>query len=208
MKWIIFDAWGVTYTSSDDIAELMLPYLQQRNPAITYEQIRAVYWPACMGEITPLEFWTALGFADQYPAIEHDYLSVGPRLDPEFLAVAESFLGRYGMAMLSNDVRDWSAFLRRRFGLERFLHTAVISGEIVGVRKPDRQMFDMLLERIGASPAECVLIDDRPKNIRGAAELGFRTIRFLRETHPDEFPADLTIRRLAELPAAVERLLA
>jgi len=47
----------------------------------------------------------------------------------------------------------------------------VISGE-VGMRKPERAIFELALDRIGLPAAECVFIDDMPDNVAAAAEAG------------------------------------
>ena len=47
----------------------------------------------------------------------------------------------------------------------------VISGE-VGMRKPERQIFELALERIALPAGECVFIDDLPHNVSAAAEAG------------------------------------
>jgi 2-haloacid dehalogenase len=76
---------------------------------------------------------------------------------------------------------NWSAetfpFARDRFAfLDRF-ETILVSAD-VGLIKPDPAIFQLLLERIGRTAAECLYIDDSPKNVRGAAELGFDAIAF------------------------------
>jgi 2-haloacid dehalogenase len=53
----------------------------------------------------------------------------------------------------------------------------VISGE-VGLIKPDRAIFDLLLARTGCPPGKCLFIDDHDRNIRAARNLGFQTILF------------------------------
>jgi epoxide hydrolase-like predicted phosphatase len=47
----------------------------------------------------------------------------------------------------------------------------VISGE-VGMRKPEREIFELTLDRIGLPAGECVFIDDIPHNVAAAAEAG------------------------------------
>jgi len=47
----------------------------------------------------------------------------------------------------------------------------VISGE-VGMRKPERQIFELALDRIALPAGECVFIDDMPHNVSAAAEAG------------------------------------
>ena len=49
--------------------------------------------------------------------------------------------------------------------------TVVISGE-VGMRKPEREIFELTLDRIGLPAGECVFIDDMAHNIAAAAQAG------------------------------------
>ncbi len=58
----------------------------------------------------------------------------------------------------------------------------------VGVVKPDREIFDILLERFSLRADECLFIDDSSHNITAAAALGFHTHRF---THPIRLAAHL-----------------
>ena len=51
----------------------------------------------------------------------------------------------------------------------------VISGE-VGMRKPEREIFELTLDRLGLSAGDCVFIDDMPHNIAAAAEAGLAGI--------------------------------
>lgn len=49
--------------------------------------------------------------------------------------------------------------------------TAVLSGE-AGVRKPDADAYLLVARRLGVEPGECVVVDDLPANVRGAAAAG------------------------------------
>lgn len=49
--------------------------------------------------------------------------------------------------------------------------SVVISGE-VGMRKPDREIFELALERIGLPAQECVFVDDMPPNVAAAVNVG------------------------------------
>ena len=76
---------------------------------------------------------------------------------------------------------NWSAEMfpvaRERFDFLAWFEGIVISGE-VGVNKPDRRIFEHLVERFGIEPEETLLIDDSPANIDAATALGFRAIEF------------------------------
>lgn len=46
------------------------------------------------------------------------------------------------------------------------------------VLKPDRKIYETLLEKYQLKAEECVFIDDRPENVEGAKQLGFHGIQF------------------------------
>jgi epoxide hydrolase-like predicted phosphatase len=54
---------------------------------------------------------------------------------------------------------------------EEMFDVVVISGE-VGMRKPERGIFELALQRIDLQGAECVFIDDMAHNVAAAAQAG------------------------------------
>ncbi len=74
----------------------------------------------------------------------------------------------------------------------------LIASEDVGVSKPDRRIFDIALERIGASAEEAVMVGDSWANdIVGALDAGIRAVWF----NPDRKPAPDPGRAVAEIHA-------
>jgi len=146
-----------------------------------------------------------LGFESEYPDIEKDYLDGCLKMDPEFVSIARSLVGSYSLAVLSNDVKEWSSYLRGKFGLNGLFKVVVISGE-VGYRKPDRKIYTILLERIHESPSSCILIDDRSKNLYTASQLGIKTIKFCRDNVADDHSGDFEITSFSQLPEVAERI--
>jgi len=76
---------------------------------------------------------------------------------------------------------NWSAEMfpvaQERFGFLAWFEGIVISGE-VGVNKPDRRIFEHLVDRFELHPAATVFIDDSTANLATATALGFRAIHF------------------------------
>lgn len=76
---------------------------------------------------------------------------------------------------------NWSAetfpSMRQRHDFFDLFDDMVISGE-VGHVKPEPEIFQILLDKIGKPAQECLFIDDSPANIRQAQKLGFATIQF------------------------------
>jgi 2-haloacid dehalogenase len=76
---------------------------------------------------------------------------------------------------------NWSAetfpHMRERHDFFDLFDDMVISGE-VGHVKPEPQIFQILLDKIGKPAEECLFIDDSLANIQQAQKLGFATILF------------------------------
>jgi epoxide hydrolase-like predicted phosphatase len=58
-----------------------------------------------------------------------------------------------------------------REGWDEMFHTIVISGE-VGMRKPDREIFEHTLDLLGVEAGEAVFVDDLLANVHAAVEFG------------------------------------
>ena len=58
-----------------------------------------------------------------------------------------------------------------REGWDEMFDAIVISGE-VGMRKPDREIFDHVLRLLGVEPRQTVFVDDLEHNVRAAEEFG------------------------------------
>ena len=85
------------------------------------------------------------------------------------------------LVALSNWSAEMFPFARARFDFLSWFEGIVISGE-VGVNKPDRRIFEHLVERFGIEPAAALFVDDSPANIDAARALGFRAIQFTNAT--------------------------
>ncbi len=206
IHWVVLDAMGVVYTVGDDTNDLLVPFIRERNPAITREAINEVYLRASLGEISSRRFWDEVGLGEEYPDIESLYLDEVV-VDPEFRPVAMRLARQFRLGLLSNDVAEWSRYLRARRGLG--FDAVTISGD-VHCRKPSPEIYRHFLRASGARPRECVFVDDRVKNLVAAAAHGFHTIRFEREAPgPDDyvtFEPDARVGGFAELEEAVARI--
>ncbi len=76
---------------------------------------------------------------------------------------------------------NWSAetfpIARRKFDFFDAFREIILSGA-VGMIKPEREIFELLLQRIGHPAHECLFIDDSQANIEQANAMGFQTIHF------------------------------
>jgi HAD superfamily hydrolase (TIGR01509 family) len=69
------------------------------------------------------------------------------------------------------------AYLRERHAFWPTFRGIAISGEIK-MMKPEREIFEYLLDRFDLAPAETVLVDDHQPNIEAAQAIGSHTVLF------------------------------
>jgi 2-haloacid dehalogenase len=78
---------------------------------------------------------------------------------------------------LSNMEREVFPVRHARFPFMKWFDGHVISG-IEGVAKPDRQIFEILLERYGLEPRSTVFIDDSKRNVVAVHLLGINVVHY------------------------------
>ena len=84
----------------------------------------------------------------------------------------------YRMGMLTNNVREWEPLWRTMLPVDEIFEVVVDSG-FVGMRKPDREIYDLTLERLGGPAArQCLFIDDTGVNCDAARELGMSAVHY------------------------------
>ncbi len=84
---------------------------------------------------------------------------------------------RYHLFGLTNWSAETFPIALKRFGFFKLFEGIVVSGEEKLV-KPDRRIFDVLLNRYNIKANESIFIDDNRDNIIAAEKLGFKTIHY------------------------------
>jgi 2-haloacid dehalogenase len=103
--------------------------------------------------------------------------TLGDAIAPTVEVLLELHASRVPLYALSNWSAETFPWARHRFPFLDWFDGIVISGE-VGAAKPDRRMYEALLERHGLEPDSVVFVDDVEANVDAAEELGMRGIRF------------------------------
>jgi putative hydrolase of the HAD superfamily len=84
----------------------------------------------------------------------------------------------YRMGLLTNNIREWEPLWRSMLPVDEIFEVVVDSG-FVGCRKPDREIYDLTLERMGdPAPELCLFIDDTDVNCDTARELGMSAVHY------------------------------
>jgi len=173
MQTIIFDMYGVILKDPDGG---LMPFVNRFFPDLNFDDVY-IYWrKANVGEISSLEFFSKLGFEGDIKKIEKEYLDT-IEVDASFYSAAQTLGKYYRLAVLSNDLSEWSNYLRGKFDINKYFDTIVISGD-VKLQKPDINIFNLMIDRLALPACNCVYIDDRRRNLSAAKSTGMETILF------------------------------
>jgi 2-haloacid dehalogenase len=103
----------------------------------------------------------------------------------------------YALYGLTNWNLGKYSIVRHKYAFFDLFDDIIVSGE-VKLAKPDPAIFQLLLQKINRLPQDCLLIDDSPKNIEAAREMGFVSVLF---TTPENLETELF--RLNVFPQSV-----
>ena len=79
--------------------------------------------------------------------------------------------GRYRLGILSNASRD--GVIEQLFSpKDRALFDAIITSREVGLAKPDSRMYELVANKLGVEPMECLYVDDQERHAAGARDAG------------------------------------
>jgi HAD superfamily hydrolase (TIGR01509 family) len=99
------------------------------------------------------------------------------RFNHEVISYIEELKEKYLIALLSNAESDYLRNILSEHELDSLFDLVLISSE-VGMAKPDKEMFELALDKLGVTAGETIFIDDQQKNIDAAEKIGIRSIRF------------------------------
>jgi epoxide hydrolase-like predicted phosphatase len=83
----------------------------------------------------------------------------------------------YRMALCTNNIREWERLWRAKLPVDEIFEV-VVDSSVVGTRKPEAQIFEITLERLGVPADAALLVDDVEVNCEAARELGIAAVWF------------------------------
>jgi epoxide hydrolase-like predicted phosphatase len=138
------------------------------------------------GRLTEVDFLEKLGDALE-PALGHRpelhrfreiYFEALHPNEPMIDLMREAGASGRRMGMLTNNVREWEPLWRSKLPVDEIFEVVVDSG-FVGMRKPDREIYELTLQRLNGVPADqCLFIDDVDVNCAAAEELGMSAVHY------------------------------
>lgn len=178
-KMIAFDLFGVVFTEGHMVSGTLMPLLPLGTEK---KRVNEVYHQYTNGQIKEADFWRGIG-VDDSPQLREMFLN-SFELDQDLNSIIKILSPRYDVSILSNLAPDWADFLIKKFEFESIFKPIVVSGK-EGFGKPDKRIYEALIERSQLASKEIVFIDDRLENLATAHQLGMKTIHYQGE--PDHF---------------------
>ena len=176
-RWVVFDYGEVISKRTGALPDLA------RTLGAATEAFEPAYWAerdAYDRGLPDTEYWRAVGArvgrkvddatASRLTELDtHGWL----RLDSDTVTLIDH-LSAAGvpLALLSNAPSSFGRLVEGQSWSARFEHL-MFSGDL-GVAKPDGKIWAALLDRLAASPSDCVFLDDRKINVDGAIAAGLR----------------------------------
>jgi putative hydrolase of the HAD superfamily len=179
-NWYLFD-YGMVIseapTEQDWAALSEAAGLPLTNPDGPYWQYRVDY---DAGRIGVAEYWQRVvgreisdGLREELHALD---LRAWSNLNSDTLDVLEAIdSSGVKMALLSNMPTEMADFFQHSSVWAKYFSRLFFSGHL-GLVKPEPEIYQHVLQELGASGDQVVFIDDRQENLDAAAKLGIRTV--------------------------------
>lgn len=153
--------------------------------AVTEEDGENPLYAMERGEITEVAFLERLGEGLE-PVLGHKphmhrfrELFIGTlEPNPPMIELMRELKGEgLRMAMLTNNVREWEPLWRPMLPVDEIFEL-VVDSAFVGTRKPEPEIYELILERLGLPAEACILVDDLVHNCEGATAVGMHAVHF------------------------------
>lgn len=178
------DLFTMAVAAGIPVAEFTARYNECR-PAYDRGQSALAFWTEVLGGHPGGQLLAAL--------VERD-ISSWLHLNPAVLNLITAVRAEgVAVSLLANAPRELARELDRHSALQNLTHR-FLSADLQQA-KPDPALYETVLAKLGADPADIVVVDDREADLRPAAALGMRTILFTNT------PESLDEIRAAVLPA-------
>ena len=134
------------------------------------------------GKITPKEFWSkAIKKFDLKNANNFDFLRswVGDyKQRIEVHQLINRLIDQYKIGIISNLYKDMFPILIETKIVPNINYSAIILSCDVGLKKPEKEIYEIGTKKTRVKPEEILLIDDRLDFIEGAKVVGWKTFWF------------------------------
>jgi len=181
IKTIIFDLGGVILKNAMRKINTLIAQELGLDRDYVISEVRKINPPLHKGKMSEEEFYkkfaevlkTSPEFIKNYYTKEFEKYT---GFNDDVVEIVKELKKKFILAVLSNTY-EYHAKLNEKDPRFR-LFDLIIFSHRVGMRKPDREIYEHILKRLNIKPDECIFIDDLPKNVEAAKNMGIKGILF------------------------------
>jgi glucose-1-phosphatase len=183
IKAVIFDVGGVLLRTEDrgprqQMAERLGLSYEDLSTQVFDSELAA---RSTIGEVDEIEIWNHVqekfGLSTEELDNFRQNFWAGDRLDLELIDFIRGLRNDYRIGLLSNAWSGTRAALTDRFSFLDAFDVSIFSAE-VGLKKPEPEIYRMILQQLEVEPREAVFVDDFEENIIAARQLGIQAVHF------------------------------
>jgi phosphoglycolate phosphatase/pyrophosphatase PpaX len=190
---ILFDMDGVLVDSLDSWWKALNNALQKfKHEEITRDEFIKTYWGHDLKEnLKRLHLNPEVAqFCNITYGNHIDYITIYPDTKNTL-----KLLASHKKAIITNTPTDCARQILRKFSIEQYFEAIITSDDVIKA-KPDPEIIFKACERLGVDVKTVVLVGDTESDVKAGQAAGCTVIGL-------NIPADITIRRLSELPPLI-----
>jgi len=181
IKAIIFDIGGI-FSKQGGTELLRKRYARTLGVSLLkFNKLWARYWDSWRkGKIDEETFWKSILHALN---VDYDKKKLRrmmldyQKIDIKRLSLASRLRKKYKVVALTNHVKEWFEFIRKRYKIDNYFDDVFTSYDI-GMAKPNPKIYNFIIKKMNVNANECVFVDDKLSNVLGARMIGMKAIHF------------------------------
>jgi FMN phosphatase YigB (HAD superfamily)/aminoglycoside phosphotransferase (APT) family kinase protein len=139
-------------------------------------------WPSMQtGKITEDEFWNIFLTKSGVKNVDIDYAKKLWRkyqlIYQDALDLIIKIRNYYPIFACTNNGKEWVNYFKEKYHLDSYFDEIINSAD-VGVGKPEKKIFDIVIQQTGFASSEIVFIDDSLNLVQAAQDIGLHAIKF------------------------------
>lgn len=177
IKVIAFDFWGVFAT----LDHPMYAYMNKRgiDPKKYSESIHNLIIAHDLGKLTEQKLLEQcskiIGLELPYELCRFTFRK--ELLNKNLIEIVKKLKSQYKLVLFSNNSKEYCETYLFGTGLDKLFDDLILSYQ-VGFRKPAKEMYKLLIQRVGVRPEEILFVDDEISKFKVAEELGIKTFQY------------------------------
>lgn len=181
IKYIIFD-WGGVFTHGHLLKDFANNLSEKcgRDKVKIEKIFREAEFPYETGQIIPELFWDEFRKKLEINLAKEEIQSIFLNsyvINDQILELAKKMKKKYKLILLTNNYEDLFDFIKENYKLEQYFDHMFSSSKIKD-KKPNKETFKLVIDKLKINPEEAIFVDDKEKNIIGAQKIGLKTIHF------------------------------